>query len=535
MCLRAGERIAIRMGTERAGEPLVEREELKKRIEEEFGPTMGMRAKVMREVWKRAMLQAIHRGDRNAFIEYVMRDERTGQRVRQGAVQEMFQNAGDAYERLVFFGFVESGKTLGLVARILQDLGEESNLRIAYWCNTAIQAGKVGGLVRTYLENSEDLKEVYPDLRLASKAGGQLTVSRTTPAKDPSLQIFGVHGNVLGSRIDRLYIDDVVDYENAKSPTQREDLWNWFWNTLYGRLNPEDSRIVAIGNPYHPEDLLHRLCKSNGWWGLRVPVRGQCARWDHSTGRWVMFGKDGLQWPERWPAHFIDKREAELGPVEFSRQMLCIPRDDSTARFKREWIETGIRLGNGRDLAPFGLATVPPGYRIYTGVDLAVQQHSAADLTVFFTIAVHPDGTREVLNIESGRWNGPDIVQRMRHTQNRFQSVVIVENVAAQDYIRQFALKGHTMPVWGFTTGRGKASLDFHAEKLSAELASGKWIIPNDAGVLHPDVSAWVSDMLYFDPASHTGDRLAACLFARSGAEKGTVKGEVGYLALLNR
>ena len=44
-----------------------------------------------------------------------------------------------------------------------------------------------------------------------------------------------------------------------------------------------------------------------------------------------------------------------------------------------------------------------------TGVDLGTRENTTSDLTVLFTICVHPHESREVLWIESGRWTAPAI------------------------------------------------------------------------------------------------------------------------------
>ena len=137
---------------------------------------------------------------------------------------------------------------------------------------------------------------------------------------------------------------------------------------------------------------------------------------------------------------------------------------DSTAKFKREWIEKCLRIGEGKQINNVGLKIVPRGYSVYTGVDLAVQRHDAADLTVLFTIAVDPMGTRHVLSCESGRWAGPEIVERIIDVHHRYQSIVVVENNAAQDFILQFTRHRSAVPLKAFTTGRQKAHPEFGIE-----------------------------------------------------------------------
>ena len=138
-----------------------------------------------------------------------------------------------------------------------------------------------------------------------------------------------------------------------------------------------------------------------------------------------------------------------------------------------------------------------------------------------FTIVVHPNGSREILDVCSGRWTGPEIVQRIVDLHYRYQSIVIVENNAAQDFILQFTQAMSAVPVKPFNTGSNKYHPEFGIEGMATEMANGKWIIPNQHGSVHPEVGAWINDILYYDPNAHSGDRLMASWFAREGARTG--------------
>ena len=166
---------------------------------------------------------------------------------------------------------------------------------------------------------------------------------------------------------------------------------------------------------------------------------------------------------------------------------------------------------------------------------LAVQRKDASDLTCLFTIAVDAYGNRHVLNVESGKWSGPVIVQKINQAHVRYQSIVWVENNAAQDFIIQFATAGSAVPIRAFTTGRNKAHPEFGVEGIATEMCNGKWVIPNHDGVMHHEVQAWVDEMLYYDPAAHTGDRLMASWFAREGARQGVQRAQTLNLNLQRR
>ncbi len=462
---------------------------------------------------KRRLRIKLARKSVNHFCEFVLKDEETGKGIKQAAIHETWQKLCDEQDFLLIWAHIESGKTQQLaIARTLWDLGNDPALRFLIISNTHTQAIKLGRLIRQYIEQSKELQEVFPNLKPGTPWGdAAFSVQRTTFAKDPSVQLTGIHGSVLGSRVDRILLDDVLDYENCKTQTSRDDVISWYKSTPAGRL-VGGGKTRCIGTAFHPQDLLHHFAKTPGWLALRYPVI------DPETRE--------PRWKERWSKERILAKRLSLGSVEFTRQMLCEARDDETAKFKREWVERCLKNGEGKQPNSVGLKIVPRGYSIYTGVDLAVQQKDSADLTVLFTIAVDPMGTRHVLACESGRWAGPEIVSRIIDVHHRYQSIVIVENNAAQDFILQFTRHRSAVPLKAFTTGRQKAHPEFGIEGIATEMENGKWSIPNQDGVCNPEIQHWIDEMLYYDPKGHTGDRLLDSWFAREGIVKSNQRAE---------
>ncbi len=459
--------------------------------------------------------------DGAAFTSLVLRDERTGGPVELAPMHYEWHDLAEKHDRLLILSHVEAGKTNALsVARVLFELGRNPGARIALVSSTAGQAEKMLAAVAQYIKRSEELRWVFPNLQAADPwTTTALTVARPHISKDFSVQAFGVHGNVLGARLDLIVLDDVVDFENTRTADQREKLWAWYQSTLAGRLTAA-GRVIAVGTAYHPDDLLHRLARQPGWHAVRHGVTN-----DDGTPRW----------PARWNAERIEQKRVELGPLEAARQLDCMARSEADARFKEEWIRVALDRGRGKTLLPH-IAHVPSGVRTITGVDLAVSAKSSADLTVFFTIAVHPNGDRELLSIEAGRWAGPEIVERIVRTHRRFHSTIIVESNAAQAYIGQMVRHSSAVPVVSYTTGRGQSSLEWQCEALATEMANGKWILPSeDGGVAAGEVASLTRDLLYYDPRSHCPDRVAAACFARWGAQQGENRVQSFYIDLFSR
>jgi len=515
-------------------------EELHARIEK-LGLDPAYASEILRMGTRQHALRTmVARHDPNVFCRFVLKDEKTGTPIQQAPMHKEWHRLMNDHARLVMWSHVEGGKTTQVaIGRVLFELGLDPSLRVCVVSNTADLAKKMTRLIGQYIEKSAELHAVFPELiptsdpNLPWKAQA-LTITRPTSSKDPSVQACGVHGNVIGSRIDLLVLDDVLDHENTHTPGPRADVWQWIRSTIFSRLT-ENARVWVVGNAWHPEDAMHKMEKEERFVARRFPVQTD-------TGE--------LTWPERWSPKRIETARQDLGPMEFARQLLCQSRDDASARFKREWIDVAITAGKGLgwcdsadDLfdsqnrteeereelraASESIWRLSGKGAFFTGVDLAVSKDESAGMTVLFTIFVDEKKRRRVLNIKSGRWSGPEIVENVKDIYTRFGSIFIIENNAMQQLLIDMLRDDTDIPIIPFTTGRNKAHAEFGVEAVAAELAGGKWLIPNDhimpngkAQPMHKEVAEWIQEMLFYDPKEHTGDRLMASWFAREGARK---------------
>jgi hypothetical protein len=442
------------------------------------------------------------RTDVNAFIEYVGRDEKTGERVYQAPIHKSFQELAAVHRRLVLWGHVESGKTWQLtVFRLLWMLGNNPNLRIAVVSRTAALAEKFVGAIKTYVENSNELHEVFPNLRPGRKwTDRAITVTgRVGNPKDYTLQAVGYGSKVIGARLDGAVLDDLLDWSNTRTDEQRRTVHQWHAKEVAGRIAADGWEWV-IGNAWHPDDFMHELGRNPAWHAVRFPVLDPATRQP--------------RWPERWPLERIDSWTRENGTAEAARQLHCVARDDATARFKRDWVEGSLRRGEGRSM-PHSLKALPLGYRTYTGVDVSTGE--GADKSALATICLWPDGTRELLCMESGLWSGPEIVRRIEDAHRRYLSIVAVESNATQKFITQFT--GGRAPVRNFHTGANKMDPKFGVESIAVEMEQGQWVIPSSAGrALTEDAESLVRALLYYSPSAHTPDELMALWIAREAS-----------------
>ena len=149
------------------------------------------------------------------------------------------------------------------------------------------------------------------------------------PENDPNLWATGIGGATYGSRMGLCVISDAFTLENQKSPTQREDGYQWLDGTLDTRLD-EDGRLWMIGTMLEVENNYERMVREYTE-GARVvdqKVLGPSTLVKYSNGVCVVAvkaiwvdpetGEERSYWPERFPLHTVYRykgrewREADL-------------------------------------------------------------------------------------------------------------------------------------------------------------------------------------------------------------------------------
>lgn len=463
----------------------------------------------------RALNIKMARVDPEMFNLMILRDEETGKPVKPAPVHTQWHEILNTHDRVVFWSHVDAGKTNQVsVGRVLYELGRNPNLRIVVLSKTQDLAKKIVRLVSQYIDRSEDLHTIFPNLKPSKRreepwTSDSITVDRPNLSKDPSLQAIGLHGAVIGARIDLLIVDDVLDSDNTNTVHLRDDVWNWLQRSVMNRLAKVNPRVWIMGNAWHPQDAMHRFAELPRYKSYKFPVL------DPATGE--------STWPDRWPLSRVEQWRQDLHPAEFARALLCMSRDDSASVIKQEWIDVALEAGNGFSLVrsiDTAEAPLPPGYFVVSGVDLASRKTESADKTAILTALVWPDGHLQVINVRTGKLSGPEIVDAISDVHDRYGGVIIVENNAAQEYILQFARSTTRAAVVPFTTGKNKVDPQFGVAALGADLKNGTWIIPNRDRKADPVVDEWLTQMLFFNPKDHVGDLMMAAWFVREYARK---------------
>jgi len=455
-----------------------------------------------------AELVSAARDDDGAAVccDLVLRDEKSGAPIESAPFHREWHALASKHSRLILLSAIELGKSQQLaVGRVLWELGRDPNQTVLIVANTAAQATKLVMLIASYIEHSEELHRVFPELRPDMNAmwtQSAITVVRSAPRKDPSVQGIGVHGSIVGARVSLLIIDDAVDFENSLSTRARDDLSRWVDATLLGRLTA-DARVIAVGNPWHRDDLLARLAQRPGWVSRRYPV-------EHGV-----FPFRRSRWPERWPESRIGSVRHDLGPREAARQLDCVAPDEADPVIEVAWIQRALAMGENA-VTEYCSSATGPDDPVVLGVDTAYgaatgrEKRSADESALVLTRALSAQGgKREVTHVEAGRWNLDEILARIVDRCRKSRAVAAIESNSGGEYVCQQVEK--YVPVIRLHTSATSKRL--RIEMLSAELAAERWSF-RQPGALPDEMRKLAEEAVAFSWEEHTGDRLSAWLQA---------------------
>lgn len=179
----------------------------------------------------------------------------------------------------------------------------------------------------------------------------------------------GVGAGVTGFGASLIVIDDPVKSRaQAESVIYRDNVWDWFNDDLYTRLEPNGA-IILIQTRWHEDDLAGRLLKrmaegGEKWDVVRLPAIAE----DNDPLR----RKPGTAlWPGRFSLADLERIRAQQGSHSFGSlyQQNPVPREGGI--FKRGWFTRFV------DRPPKHLRWV-------RGYDLAVSTKTSADHTASF-------------------------------------------------------------------------------------------------------------------------------------------------------
>lgn len=211
----------------------------------------------------------------------------------------------------------------------------------------------------------------------------------------------GVGGSIMGRGGDLIVIDDPFSsWEDAQSELSRKNVWDWYTNTIYNRLQP-GGRIVVINHRMHEDDLCGRL------------------DYDETRGgdKWVRislpaFDDGGLAlWPERYNDDALQRIKRVSMPRAWSALYMQNPTADEGTYFSRANFK---RYG-----------TAPERLNVYITGDFAVSEDKG-DYTVILVWGVDQYRKIYLLDVWYGQKTAPHWIAAILDFAEQYQPKAFV-------------------------------------------------------------------------------------------------------------
>lgn len=450
-----------------------------------------------------------------SFTELVIKTEVGRKPIRLTEMHREWHEMADGNDTVVIWAHIGSGKSLMLIAaRSLWELGRDPELRIGIVSETSAKAKKLARPIAAYIQNSRELREVFPALRPSMRDGEpwnttEMTVSRPNFAKDASITIVSAMRPAIASaRLDRVFFDDILSHRTARKPAQQEELRRLMQAEVMGRMGP-DARLIAVNTAWKMGDYMNELAALPGAAHARYGVYN-----DNGQIRcpWIT---------EEW----VKKQEARLQPIEAARQLHVQDREDGDGQFDEAWIKTSLLLGDGVGLVyrltPAERAHyVEQGCVIVTGVDVAASRKKAGGRTAFVTLLVWPDGEHQILWVECGQFSAPEIRDKIIFHHMRYGAAMFVETVGVQKWMLEMVGEVSDVPVAPFQTGANKVDPLFGVGSIALLMRDGKLLIPSKGLVPLGDGLELLTGLRTFRPDKHPPDSVMALWIAKEGGRQ---------------
>ena len=288
---------------------------------------------------------------------------------------------------------------------------------------------KTKGLAAERTEKAVSVLEEHAPafgVEIADSGRTQLTTA-ANGHKEPTLSPYGIESQLTGKHFDVIIYDDIADWDNQRTETQRRNVRNYFGDYV-DNLPSNDSVLpngpvqAVIGTRKHPQDIYETNIFGSATWDVGIYTAIHEDDWDVVERRdWRVRGEDGelydsiadlppeinlanngvvpnrevdVLWPEFQPAEALlfDIVDGDNSTAVWRRENQQDPQALSGKVFRSEWLVYEDALPEDRN-----------HYRWVAGLDLGLiddPQKAAegdSDFTALAVVADDPDANAAFL------------------------------------------------------------------------------------------------------------------------------------------
>lgn len=279
-----------------------------------------------------------------------------------------------------------------------------------------------------------------------------------------------VSGSITGFGADLIIVDDCMKADEAKSAIERQNLRDWFDNTLLSRLNDKATgKIISIQQRLHEDDLPAYMFEK-GYSHLNLPaIAEKEERLATGPGRWHNRLVGDLLNPAREDHPTLEQLRRDLGPVVFSTQYQQEPVTAEGNMIRMEWFGT--------------YDEVPERHRFLKVVqswDTGMTSSPTSDYSVCTTWGFERDEQKwYLLDVFRKRLDFPDLLRAVIDLRKRYRADRMIMEEAGSGYgiYQELRSKGERWPLMV----KPVASKEERFNSCLAEVEAGCFVLPREA------------------------------------------------------
>jgi len=319
-------------------------------------------------------------------------------------------------------------------------MGRRPDLKIIQATHTAELAVGFGRKVKNLID-SDDFREIFPDIKLASDAKA---AGRWSTNSGGEYYAVGVGGALAGRGADLCIIDDPVSEQDALSPTSLDSIYEWYTSGPRQRLQPGGS-IIIVMTRWGIKDLTARV--------IAKQAEGGADRWDIVEFPAIFPDTDNVLWPEYWSRDELDGVKASIPVSKWNAQYMQNPTAEEGAILKREW----WRKYTGED--------IPQLQHVIQSYDTAFLKKETADYSAITTWGIFYPSEDEganliLLDAIKGRYEFPELRRLALEQYQYWKPETVIVEAKASGLPLTYELRKMDIPVVNFTPSKGN---DKHA------------------------------------------------------------------------
>lgn len=297
------------------------------------------------------------------------------QRVSIQAARDHGKSAIFSYAYPIWMAWKHEG-CLGYMLSASADLAKDL-LEIVKFGNQTLQ-GLYGHPLLGHLVGESEREKAYKTGTTAGRLEWSKRQIRLTNGS--VIRARGYGSRVRGGHPLWIVCDDVLDESDLYSEIQRGKRKTYFTTAIVSMVL-KAGQIVVVGTPFHAKDLYGWLFENRKYASRVYP-----GLIEDPDGEWVDGRRMKALWPGRHTVPDLLDKKLEIGPVAFSREILCQPISDDLSLFPSHLFVEEVMAHH----VPWKDAewVENNGMSVYVGVDLAISASAGSDYTVIMVLAV---------------------------------------------------------------------------------------------------------------------------------------------------